>query len=261
MRAGIFLRIGVLLAIASASPAMVRADGLPVAPSWIIDPEKSSSNRKSRTLPEPRWKKNFLIAQAESESRSSLPPSPKWIRTPGRGPDGQLIGIPIPPEEKPASPHHLGTPPVELVHLVETIAANYSVDPQLALAVMAVESSYRSNVVSPKNAAGLMQLIPDTAARFGVNNVFDPSENIRGGIKYLRWLLAYFEGNVTLAVAGYNAGEKAVDRYCGVPPYAETEAYVRLIQQAYAPRFHRFDAAATKPSSGCAQWNLASANK
>lgn len=142
----------------------------------------------------------------------------------------------------------IGPPPAEIVALVREQAPKYGLDPALVLAVIQVESAYRSDAVSPKEAAGLMQLIPDTAERFGVADVFSPAENIKGGIKYLRWLLAYFQGDVTLALAGYNAGERAVDRHKGVPPYDETRNYVRAIRRLYdAPR-HPFDAAVAEPS-------------
>lgn len=142
----------------------------------------------------------------------------------------------------------IGPPPPEVVALVKERAPKYGIDPALVLAVIQVESAYRSDAVSPKEAAGLMQLIPDTADRFGVGDVFNPAENITGGIKYLRWLLAYFQGDVTLALAGYNAGERAVDRFKGVPPYEETRNYVRAIRRLYdAPR-HPFNAEVAEPS-------------
>ena len=116
------------------------------------------------------------------------------------------------------------------------------------LAVISAESAFRADVVSNKNAMGLMQLIPETAERFGVRNVFAPEDNIRGGMKYLRWLLAYFRGDVALALAGYNAGEGAVDRHRGVPPYEETRTYVQLVRRLYARTEHPFDPAAAAPS-------------
>ena len=139
-------------------------------------------------------------------------------------------------------------PPAEILQMVQEMAPGFGLDPKLVLAVIEVESAYHTNALSPKEAAGLMQLIPATAERFGVQNAFDPKDNLRGGMKYLRWLLAYFEGNVSLALAGYNAGEHAVDRYGGIPPYAETQAYVRLIHQLYPSVTHRFDAGAATPS-------------
>ncbi|AWU93672.1 lytic transglycosylase domain-containing protein [Azospirillum ramasamyi] len=142
----------------------------------------------------------------------------------------------------------VGPPPAEIVSLVNSIAPRYGVDPGLVLAVIQAESAFRTDAVSPKEAAGLMQLIPDTADRFGVGNVFDPRENITGGVKYLRWLLAYFQGDVTLALAGYNAGEGAVDRYKGVPPYEETRNYVRIIRRNYDAIRHPFDRSVATPS-------------
>ncbi len=99
-----------------------------------------------------------------------------------------------------------------------------------------------------------MQLIPETAQRFGVKNVFDPEDNIRGGTLYLRWLLAHFHGNTALAIAGYNAGENAVDRYSGVPPYPETIAYLDKVRRLYAPAHHPYDLLALHcPKGGSAQ--------
>lgn len=146
----------------------------------------------------------------------------------------------------PAPPAHAPEPIVKFVQLV---APEYQLAPALVLAVIAQESNFNANAVSPKNAQGLMQLIPDTARRFGVRNVMDPTQNIRGGMAYLRWLLAYFEGDIRLVLAAYNAGEGAVNRYRGVPPYAETRDYVRRITMALGFRTtHPFDAKATEPS-------------
>jgi hypothetical protein len=150
-------------------------------------------------------------------------------------------------------------PPETIAKLVRDMAPAYGLDPQLVLAVIEVESAFHTDSVSPKDAAGLMQLVPATAARFGVNDVFDPADNIRGGMKYLQWLLSYFEGNVTLALAGYNAGEHAVDRHGGVPPYPETEAYVRLVHGLYPKTGHRFDPSVTEPSSHFARQTAAAA--
>lgn len=120
-------------------------------------------------------------------------------------------------------------------------ARRYGVDPMLVLAVMAAESNFDPNARSPKNAQGLMQLIPETAERFAVTNILDPVDNVRGGIRYLRWLLAHYRGNVELTLAGYNAGEGAVNRHKGVPPYPETMAYVARIRSRYPHGFHPFD--------------------
>jgi soluble lytic murein transglycosylase-like protein len=132
--------------------------------------------------------------------------------------------------------------------LVLKIAPEYGVHPRLAFAVIRTESNFNHGAVSPKSAQGLMQLIPETAARFNVKKPFDPEQNIRGGLAYLRWLLAYFTGDVTLVAAAYNAGEGAVNRYLGVPPYAETRGYVKRIYELYQREAHPFDASVTEPS-------------
>ncbi len=119
--------------------------------------------------------------------------------------------------------------PAHVDAMVRTLAPEFRLDPALVLAVVQVESNFNANARSPKNAQGLMQLIPETAERFGVRDVWDPQENLRGGMAYLRWLLDHFEGDVKLALAGYNAGEGAVQRHQGVPPFAETQEYVRRI--------------------------------
>ena len=107
------------------------------------------------------------------------------------------------------------------------------VSPALVLALISVESAGRTDALSPKGASGLMQLIPDTAARFGVLDARDPAQNIRGGVAYLDWLMGEFGGDPILALAGYNAGEGAVLRHGGVPPYAETRTYVPRVMAAW----------------------------
>ena len=108
------------------------------------------------------------------------------------------------------------------------------VDPVLLYAIMHRESSFKRYAVSYKGARGLMQLMPATAVRFGVRDIFDPAQNVEGGARYVRFLLDRFGGDVRLALAGYNAGEGAVDKYEGVPPYRETQDYVRRIGERYA---------------------------
>jgi len=110
-----------------------------------------------------------------------------------------------------------------------------SVDPLLLYAIMHQESTFKRQAISPKGARGLMQLMPGTALRFGVTNIFDPRQNIEGGARYMRFLLDQFNGDVPLALAGYNAGEGAVMKYgYNIPPYAETQEYVRRISRRYA---------------------------
>ena len=119
-------------------------------------------------------------------------------------------------------------------YIVESGRRN-SVDPLLLYAIMHQESTFHQRAISPKGARGLMQLMPPTARRFGVNNIFDPKQNIEGGTRYVRFLLDYFDGDVELALAGYNAGEGAVVKYgYRVPPYAETQEYVRRIGRRYS---------------------------
>lgn len=135
-----------------------------------------------------------------------------------------------------------------VVDLVRQLAPQYDVHPQLALAVIAVESNFDHRARSPKNAQGLMQLIPSTAQRFKVKDVLDPTQNIKGGLSYLRWLLSYYRGRVDLAVAAYNAGEGAVDRYGGIPPYRETRDYVKRVRRFYTAADHPYDSALAEPS-------------
>jgi hypothetical protein len=124
--------------------------------------------------------------------------------------------------------------------LVNKLAPSYNIDPKLALAIISVESGFNIRAVSRKNAQGLMQLIPQTAERFRVRNAFDPEENIKGGLAYLQWLLSFFEGDVRLVVAAYNAGERAVERYRGIPPYRETQNYVQKVTALYKKSTHPF---------------------
>ena len=119
-----------------------------------------------------------------------------------------------------------------LRNLVEEAAQEYNVNPALIDSVIQVESNYNPYAVSPKGARGLMQLMPDTARRFGVRNTFDPRENINGGVKYLKFLQDTFKDD-RLAIAAYNAGEGAVSKYNNVPPYPETISYVTRVGKRY----------------------------
>jgi len=112
---------------------------------------------------------------------------------------------------------------------IATAAREHGVDEAIVRAIIHAESAFNPNALSRVGAQGLMQLMPATARRFGVGNAFDASQNIRGGVQYLAWLLKRFKGDVTLAAAGYNAGEGAVDKYKGVPPYSETRRYVERV--------------------------------
>lgn len=112
------------------------------------------------------------------------------------------------------------------------------VDPRFIHAVIQQESKYDSKAVSPVGAQGLMQMMPATAERFGLKDPFDPAANVEAGTKYLKWLLERFDGDVSLALAGYNAGEGSVDKYKGVPPYGETQNYVKKIVSNYGKTYH-----------------------
>jgi soluble lytic murein transglycosylase-like protein len=123
-------------------------------------------------------------------------------------------------------------PPAQIQQLVEKSAKAHNVDPLLVQSVIQVESNFNHYAVSPKGAEGLMQLMPGTARMLGVTNSFDPAENIEAGVKYLRYLQNVYQDD-RLALAAYNAGPKAVDRYKGAPPYAETQDYVNQVGQRY----------------------------
>lgn len=131
--------------------------------------------------------------------------------------------------------HHISSGNPAIDGLVHEAAAQNGLDPCLILSLMRAESAFNRTAVSVKGASGLMQLMPATATRFGVKNIFDPRENVLGGTRYLRWLLDRFNGDVRLALAGYNAGEGAVEFYgYRIPPFLETQNYVRIIYSRYS---------------------------
>jgi len=135
-----------------------------------------------------------------------------------------------------------------VLRLVNTISKWYKVDEKLVLSIISVEANFENVATSNKEAQGLMQLIPDTAERFNVKNAYNASQNIKGGVAYLRWLLAYYKGDVALTIAAYNAGEGAVNKYKGIPPFAETKLYVKKVQARYPFKTHAYDAQITAPS-------------
>jgi soluble lytic murein transglycosylase-like protein len=120
--------------------------------------------------------------------------------------------------------------------LIEAAAARYVVDADLITSVIAAESNFDPKAISRRNARGLMQLLPETAARLGVQNIFDPRENIDAGTRYLHDLLLLYKNDLALALAAYNAGPQRVHRYGRVPPFAETQSYVRRVRSAYVKR-------------------------
>jgi len=120
-----------------------------------------------------------------------------------------------------------------LAGLTQEMAPRYGLDPSLVLAIIEVESAFDPRAISSKGAQGLMQLMPATSTRFGVQDPFDPVQNLAGGMAYLRWLLKQFRGNLPKALASYNAGEHAVARHGGIPPYPETQDYVKKVLTRY----------------------------
>ena len=126
----------------------------------------------------------------------------------------------------------------QIASWVRRLAPDYGLDPNLILAMILTESNFNPRARSPANALGLMQLIPSTANRFGVKDRADPIQNLHGGMAYMRWLLSFFQGDLRLSLAGYNAGEHAVEKYLGVPPYHETQNYIRKVMLAYGRDAH-----------------------
>ena len=132
-----------------------------------------------------------------------------------------------------AQPHVSAASAPTLRETVEQAASRQQIDPDFVASVIRVESSGNARAVSPKGARGLMQLMPQTAAKLGVENSFDPAANVDGGTRYLRQLLEQYHGDAVRALAAYNAGPQRVDQYRGVPPYRETRAYVSRIIRDY----------------------------
>jgi hypothetical protein len=129
----------------------------------------------------------------------------------------------------------------ELLTLVDNISTAEGVDPFLARAIIQAESAFYTRARSRTGALGLMQLMPGTAERFGVLDPFDPQQNITGGVKYLRWLMDAFKGDLTRVIAAYNSGENNVIKYKGIPPFAETRAYVPRVMELYTKRLVQAD--------------------
>lgn len=138
------------------------------------------------------------------------------------------------PEPNPASSGPNPIPPAAIDQLVGQNAATWQVDPSLIKAVIANESGFDAGATSPAGAMGLMQLMPGTAASLGVGDAYNPAQNVSGGTRYLKGLLQRYNGDLRLAVAAYNAGPDAVDKYGGIPPYAETQSYVSNVLDSYA---------------------------
>jgi soluble lytic murein transglycosylase-like protein len=170
----------------------------------------------------------FSLAAVAGAGLGELPDQATWVvRTDRR--TGRLVRTLV---ARPGGQVHPAGD-TRIAKVVEESAKQHELDPLLVHSVIQAESNYNPLAVSPKGAQGLMQLMPSTARRFGVTNSFSVAENIEGGVRYLRYLLTLF-GDEKLAVAAYNAGEEAVIRHGGVPPYAETRNYVRAVSKNYA---------------------------
>jgi soluble lytic murein transglycosylase-like protein len=204
-----------------------------------VPPLAPSAARTAATIPEPARE-----ATRAEQAPESVPAGPAAA-------DAPAAAVEIPPPVAPSAttgasplaPHtDEGEPPLlpvggafdqdALRTMAARIARRYGVAETLVQAVIEVESRYDPFAVSPRGAMGLMQLMPKTASRFAVANVFDPVQNVDGGVRYLKELLGRYSGQVRLALAAYNAGEDAVERYSGIPPYRETIDYVRRVQRA-----------------------------
>jgi soluble lytic murein transglycosylase-like protein len=141
--------------------------------------------------------------------------------------------------------------------MVDRIAGEQGVESPLVHSVIRAESNYNPGAISPKGAQGIMQLIPATARRFGVSNAFDPQENVQGGVRYLRFLLDYYQGDYASAIAAYNAGEAAVDKYHGIPPFVETQNYVDRVARNLKAARQKQASAAPKPAENAVANNSA----
>ena len=199
------LPIGLVLAAFAAQVAPVRAEIALLASGQTL---KLEAHRSEAEL---------LVLVLKGGGEVQLPPSA--VR--GFVPDEVLAEV----EGAPA-----GT---DVVSLVAAAARRHGLDPALVLAVVSVESGFRPAAVSPKGAQGLMQLMPRTAASLGVEDAFDPEQNVDAGVRHLEALVRQYGGDLTRALAAYNAGQGAVARYGGVPPYPETRAYVRRVLERY----------------------------
>jgi len=172
----------------------------------------------------------FINADEPVKARKPLPPAKANGNLPGRTTIfAPVASFPVAKGAGQQAKPALG----DLDRIVHEASARHSVDPALVRAVIETESSWNPAAVSRRGAVGLMQLVPGTAKRLGVDDAMNPEHNVDGGVRYLRTLLDRYNGNLDLALAAYNAGEGAVDRHGGIPPYRETRNYVQKVTEAY----------------------------
>ncbi len=177
-----------------------RDDGLAAA--WLR-PAAAAGDRASRRV------LKRLGHQPPSRRRCILPDGREWV------------DLALPPTRE------------RIESWVRALAPRYGLDPEMVISLIEVESRFDPKARSSKGACGLMQLLPETARRFGVADIWQPLQNLKGGMAYLRWLSSVFKGDIHLVLAAYNAGEKAVWRYHGIPPFSETQGYVKRILALY----------------------------
>jgi soluble lytic murein transglycosylase-like protein len=174
----------------------------------------------------------LLVAPVNAQIAPSVDETGKRVYVNGDSPTtghGRTISSPSTASSAASS----DAPTDKLDRIVQDAAARHDVDPALVKAVITTESGWNPRAVSNKGAVGLMQLIPGTAQRFGVGNLFDPAQNVEGGTTYLKSLLDRYKGDLTKTLAAYNAGEHAVDLFGGVPAYRETQRYVQKVTDTY----------------------------
>jgi soluble lytic murein transglycosylase-like protein len=173
--------------------------------------------------------KSVVRADAYGRLVRSVVVVPRVVR------ENVIAATPVVPGVPAAEPEAAGAAePATFREAVDQIARKHDLPPQLVHSVIRVESNYNPYAISPKGAQGLMQLVPGTARRFGVTNVFNPAQNIEGGARYLRYLLDLYKNDYRLALAAYNAGEGAVAKHGGVPPYPETVNYLQQVRRRLA---------------------------
>lgn len=199
----------------------------------------------------------LVLSAGKLQAQESTPPpsmtqantvQTQAVELPLRDPASALVnpGTIQAAERTPPGVDYQAITPRPIFDLVMNMAPEFMVEPRLVLAIIAAESNFNSQARSRGNAQGLMQLAPVTRRLLNVKNGFDPAQNIRAGMTHLRWLLAYFEGDVALVAAAYNAGTGSVARYQGVPPFPRTQAYVKKMLAAVGSAKHPFDASITR---------------